>query len=203
MKIIKCLLVGLLVLFFIMPTLSVNMSDQETEEDKRMMELWKELSTPGEHHKYLEYFEGQWEAATKTWMKPGAEPVISKNEIKADMTLGGRFLRFYVKGEMMNIPFEAFFFTGYDNYMKKYRTILIENTATGFYELFGTLDKTGKIRTDIGSWDDMVTGGIMKVKMITKIIDKNKFTFNMFYQTGPYSEEFQGLEMIYTRKQEK
>ena len=205
MKIFKSLLFGGLILFFMVSTAGMPLFGQQpSEEEQKMMEKWKAYATPGENHKYLEYFSGKWEAVTKSWMKPGTEPIINKNDVKSKMILGGRYLKSSYKGTMMGMPFEGIGITGYDNFKKKFISIFMDNTGTGIYEYSGTLDQTGKIRTETGVWDDIGTGGKSRVKMVTKIIDGNTYSFEMFMlNEGPQGDEFKSMEMICKRKQEK
>jgi len=201
MKIFKHLLVSVLVLAFVGSPVTV-FAQQQSEDEQKMMKLWMEYATPGENHKYLEYFVGKWEASAKMWQKPGDEPMVSKNVGKTEMILGGRYLKSYYKGEMMGKPTEGIGLTGYDNFKKKFISIWIDDMGTGIYMTSGTLDETGKVRTETGIWDDVMTGGKSKVKLVSKIIDKNKYSFDMYY-TQPDGKEFKTMEMIFTRKQEK
>lgn len=205
MKIFKPLLSGVLILFFVVSTVSVPLPGQQpSEEEQKMMKRMEAYATPGENHKYLEYFTGKWEVNSKAWMKPGAEPIVSKSDIKGKMILGGRYLKSFYKGTMMGMPFEGIGITAYDNFKKKFINLFLDNMGTGIYKSSGTLDKTGKIRTETGAWDDIMTGGKSKVKMVTKIIDKNKYSFEMFMLNGgPDGKTFKSMEMICTRKQEK
>jgi hypothetical protein len=172
----------------------------QSEEEQKMMKLWQKYAAPGENHKYLEYFVGDWEVNVKMWMNPGAEPEVSKGENTAKMILGGRFLKLYYKGTMMGMPFEGISITGYDNYKKEYVTMWLDNAGTGIYQTSGTLDKASKIRTETGLWDDFMTGGKSKVKWVTKIIDDNKYRFDMYGEDPKTGKEFKSGQIIYTRK---
>ena len=202
MKVIKNLSIGLLVLFFVSSALNMVVFAQQpqSEEEKEMMKKWMEYATPGENHKYLEYFVGKWEIISKIRMQPGTEPQVSKGENESKMILGGRYLKSYLKGSMMGMPFEGVALTGYDNFKKKFVTIWFDSMGTGFYETSGTLDKTSKTRTETGLWDDFMTGGKSKVKWETKIIDDNKYQFDMYGPDPKTGKEFKSGEIIYTRK---
>lgn len=202
MKIIKHLGFSLVVLVFVSLTLNVAIFGQQqpqSEEEQKMMKLWQEYATPGENHKYFEYFVGDWEVNVKMWMKPGAEPEVSKGGNTSKMILGGRFLKSYYTGTMMGMPFEGLSITGYDNFKKQYVTMWLDNAGTGIYQTSGTLDKASKTRTETGLWDDFMTGGKSKVRWTTKIIDDNKYIFEM-YGPDPTGKEYKSGEIIYTRK---
>lgn len=202
MKIIKHLGISLLVLVFVSLTLNVAVFAQQpqSEEEQKMMKKWMEYATPGENHKYFEYFVGDWEVNVKMWTQPGAEPEVSKGDNTAKMILGGRFLKSSYKGMMMGMPFEGLSITGYDNFKKEYVTMWIDNAGTGIYQTSGTLDKASKTRTETGLWDDFMTGGKSKVKWIIKIIDDNNYRFDMYGPDPKTGKEYKSGEIIYTRK---
>jgi len=202
MKVIKHLGFSLAVLVFMSLALNVRVlaqQPQQSEEEQKMMKLWMEYATPGENHKYFEYFVGDWEVNVKSWMKPGAEPEVSKGDNTSKLILGGRFLMSSYTGTMMGMPFEGLSISGYDNLKKEYVTMWIDNAGTGIYLTSGSLDKASKARTETGIWDDPMTGGKSKVRWVTKIIDDNKYMFEM-YNTDPAGKEFKSGEITYTRK---
>jgi hypothetical protein len=202
MRVIKHMMVSLLVLGLVSSVLSVPAFSQEKKmspEEQKMMELWMKYSTPGENHKYLEYFVGEWDTTSKSWAKPGAEPMVEKGEVSAEMIMGGRYLKAHFKGSMMGMPAEGMMITGYDNYKKEFGSLWIDSMGTGFYFVSGTLDEAKKIRTETGLWDNFMTGGKDKAKMVTRIIDNDTFAFEM-YMIDPAGKEFKSMEMTYKRK---
>jgi len=198
----KNIILSLLLLFTI-SSLGLTLMAQEkpqSEEEQKMMKLWMEYATPGENHKYLEQFTGDWNTTAKMWMKPGAEPEVSQGITTSKMLMGGRYLKSYYKGTMMGMPFEGISLTGYDNFKKKFTSIWFDNAGTGFYTTSGTLDKDKKIRTETGLWDDFTTGSQTKVRWVTTIIDKNKYIFEMFDTNAKTGKEVKSGEIVYTRK---
>lgn len=167
------------------------------EEQEKMMKAWQAYMTPGDNHKYLEKFAGEWIAETTMWMYPGTPPDKSKGEVSAKMILGGRYLKSHMKGTMMGMPMEGISITGYDNFQKKFNSMWIDSTGTGFYMSSGKLE--GNVRIETGEWDDITTGGKTHIKMVTKIVDDNKFIFEM-YMSMPDNKEFKSMEVVYTRK---
>ncbi|MGE5340932.1 MAG: DUF1579 domain-containing protein [Candidatus Omnitrophota bacterium] len=201
MKMIRNLIICLLVILFVGPIIGQQQQKQQQQpsaEEQKMMERWKEYATPGEHHKYLEYFAGNWDVTATVWMKPGAAPEVSKGEGTSEMILGGRYLKSHFKGSMMGQPFEGISFTGYDNFKKEFISVWMDTGGTGIYQTTGTLDKATKTRTETGTFDDFMTGNKMKVRWVTKIIDDNNFKFEMYDERE--GKEFKSGEIAYTRK---
>ncbi|UCH92864.1 MAG: DUF1579 family protein [Candidatus Aminicenantes bacterium] len=208
MKIIKHVIVSLfaLVLFFVnsVPGAAVFAEEQNkelSEEQQKVMKLWQKYTTPGENHKHLEYYIGDWESIQKIFPEPGAEPVIRKQEINVKSIFGGRFLKAHIKGknEIMGISPETIVITGYDNYKKEFFALSYGNMGTRYHITCGTLDKTGKIRTETGGFDDLITGKKIKVKAVTTIIDRDKYVY-LLYQIDPSGNESRLMEITYTRK---
>ena len=195
MKIVKILLVSLLTVLM----LSVSMTAQEmSKEDQEMMKKWQEYATPGAAHKYMEQFTGKWTTSNKMWMKPGAPPMTATGTAEAKMILGGRYLKSYYKGKMMGMDFEGIGKLGFNNMHKTYNSFWIDNTGTGFYLTEGKLSKDGKVRTEKGVWDDPMTGGKTKVKMVIYSVSGDSYKMEM-YAEMPDGKEFKSMEMIYTK----
>jgi hypothetical protein len=200
MKLFKMLVITLLVLSFVGSGLVLT-AQEPSKEEQEMMKKMMAYATPGANHKYLENFAGKWDAVTKMWTKPGAPPMESKQELKMKMIMGGRYLTYSIKGAFMDMPFEGMMITGYDNFKKKLLSVWVDSMGTGIYMTEGTFDKSGKIRTETGLWDDIFTGGKTKVKMVYKFVDKDKILFEMYMSGGMYGDkEIKSMEATYTRK---
>lgn len=202
MKTIKHFIIVWAVVCFLNMTSGLGLiaQQQPSEEEQKMMQLWQQIAAPGANHKYLEQFAGQWQAEGKSWMKPGDKPTIGQSEIKCEMIMQGRYLKCDYKGTMMGMPYEGMMIIGYDNYKKQFMTMWIDSTGTGFYPTAGNLDQTGKIRTETGEWDDFMTGGKVSVKIVTTLIDADKYLFEMFMVDTATGKEFKNMEMLSTRK---
>ncbi len=173
---------------------SMYINAQEAQQDQQaMMEAYMKMMAPNENHAYFKNFIGQWEVTSTAWMMPGAEPVVSNSVSKAELILGGRFLKMEYKGTMFGQPFEGIQINGYDNFQKKYISFWIDNSSTAFYLLSGTFDETGKIMTERAEWTDPMTGGTMKVRTTTKWISQDEFVYEMF-MISPDGQEFKSLE---------
>lgn len=208
MKIIKNSVVFLLVLCFAVSLpASPSSADRETKEqemsaeEQEMVKRWKESAAPGEKHKHLQYFIGEWESVHKYWVNPGTEPLQNKQEISVKSLYGGRFTEAHIKfkQEIFGVILEATVITGYNNYTKKFFSVTFGNDSTGYSTMSGTLDETGKIRTDHIEIEDPQTGKKVKIKSITTIINKDKYTYES-YQVDPKGNEVKFLEITYARK---
>ncbi len=208
MRIIKHLIVSLLVLSLVTSLSAASFSAEQQEkepgmskEEQKMVQLWKEMATPGENHKHLEYFVGEWESSQKIWTEPGSEPMLGSQDIRVKSLFGGRFTEAYIKfkREFFGVNIEGIVITGYDNYKKEFVSVTFGNDGTGFLLMHGTLDKSGKVRTDYGQVDDYLTSEKVKIKAVTTLVNKDKYTYEL-YQLDAKGNEIKYMEITYLRK---
>ena len=173
---------------------------QEAQQvDPKVMEAYMKIMAVNENHAFLKNFVGEWTVSTKAWMMPGAEPVVSQNAAKAELILGGRFLRVDFKGKMFGQPFEGLQIIGYDNQQKKYASFWIDSSSTAFYLTSGTRDVKTNVVVETGLWPDPMTGKDMKVRTVTTLKSKDENMFEM-YMSDPEGKEFKSMENRSTRK---
>ncbi len=204
MNIFKHVVIGLLVMFLITSGMGLAAFTDEkkqelSEEDKKMMEILEKYSTPGENHKYLDYFVGEWESLVKMFGEPGSEPMTHKQEITVKWILGGRYLHAHIKGNLFGKPYEVFVYTGYSNYKKELFALQLSTMDTDYFVTTGSLDKSGKIRTETGIMDDFFTGKKIKIKAVTTLLDKDKYKYD-FYTIDAEGKETKSMEIVYNRK---
>ena len=171
---------------------------QKASEHDAMMEKWKEYSTPNENHKVLGTLVGEWNHTVKWWMSPDAKPEESKGTSEIEWIMGGRFIQHEVEGTSMGQPFEGMGVMGYDNEKKQYQSVWIDNMGTGIMRGSGNYDPKTKTLTDEGTFSCPAEGE-KSYRGVTKIIDKDHFTYEM-YMAGPDGKEFRAMEIVYTRK---
>jgi len=204
MKMIKPVMLSLLVVFLATLVLSVSAREKNqemTEEQEKMMELWKKYTFPGEKHKHIEYFVGEWESVLKSWRDPGKEPEIRTQGIKVESFFDGRFTKAHIKTDAGDVGMllETIVINGYDNYKQEFFSITLSKQRTDYYLTTGKLDKTGKIRTDTAERTDIFTGEKYRVKAITTIINRDKYTYE-YYRIDPEGNEVKKMDITYTRK---
>lgn len=157
-----------------------------------------EMMMPGEGHAKMKALEGTWDALIKNSMDPSGA-TESKGTTTAKWIMDGRYLVEEHSAEMMGMPFKGMGISGYDNATKKYFNVWIDNMGTGVMNSTGSVDASGKVFTYEGESFDPMQGKNVKMRMITKIIDDKKHTFEMF-APGPDGKEAKILEITYTKK---
>jgi hypothetical protein len=180
---------------------AAEQNQKMSEQQQKMEELWKKYNFPGEKHKHLEYFVGDWESVQKIFPSSGEEPRVRDQEIHVESLFGGRFTRAHIKikANIGGIVPEGIVITGYDNFKQEFFSVTFGNLGTGYFVTSGKLDKTGKIRIDNAVRTNVYTSQEYKVKAITTIINQDKYLYE-YYKIDPKGSEFKRMEIIYTRK---
>ncbi len=163
------------------------------------MEAWKKASSPGEHHKALEIFTGNWNYSMRWWQSPEAQPEESKGSNKGEWILGGRFVEQEVKGVAMGQPFEGLSITGYDNVKEEYNTVWLDNMSTGIMTSSSQYDAASKTFLEKGSFSCPMTGEKSRsFRGVIKIVDNDNYTYEM-YGNDEAGKEFKVMEITYAR----
>ena len=168
-------------------------------DQQEMMEVYKQLGTPGEPHKQLASLEGAWTTQAKEWMEPGKPPMESTGTADFKMLLDGHYLHQDYHGSMMGQPYNGMGVTGYDNLRKKYVSTWIASMDTGIFMMEGTASPDGKTITMKGQHAEP-GGGLMTHRAVWKLVDANTQIFEM-YGAEKGKKETKMLEITYTRKQ--
>ncbi len=197
---VRTLISGLVVLLLAMSFTSAGRADDKekksADSDPANVEaLMKAFAKPGKSHKHFKRLAGTWKAETKSYYKNPEKPSTSEGEAKFAVMMGGRYLRQNFRGEFDGQRFIGMGITGYDNALKKYVGMWIDNNGTGIMRTEGSYDVKTNTMTEIASASSPL--GEMKMRMVTKYVDDNKFLFTMYAQEGENEKKI--MEMTYTR----
>jgi len=167
-------------------------------EEKAAMDKMIEAGTPGEPHKFLVQFVGMWQAVVKVWHAAGQQPDISEGISLHRMVMGGRYLQQTFKSTFMDAPFEGMGFMGYNNVLKKYEGVWMDNMSTAIMTSEGSLSADGKSLKSVSTYSDCQTGKEKTSRDVLKMVSPDKFVSEM-YDIGPDGKEFLMMEITYTR----
>jgi hypothetical protein len=193
----KLFLVSMAIMVF-----ALTSQAEQTEQEKKMMAVWSKLAQPGEHHKHIAQFEGNWNISVKFRLDPAGPIQESTGSCEKKMVLGGRYLSEHCTSRRKNDPktvFEGEGYLGHDNYKKNYVSVWIDNQSTMLTPLYGPCDGKGKIITVSGSYDDPISGKTRQSKWIWTVIDQNKHTLEL-HDIDPEGKDNRNVEITYTRK---
>jgi hypothetical protein len=164
-------------------------------DPEAMQKMMAEYARVTEHHKAFQHVVGKWNTEM-TCSMPGAPSQTTTGTATFKLLLGGRFLQQNFKGEYDGKKFQGMGITGYDNAQKKLVGVWIDNMGTGIMHTSGNYNEKTHVITETG--ESVMPTGPMKMKMVTKPVDENKFTFTMYLLT-PDGGEQQMMQIAYTR----
>ena len=158
--------------------------------------------SPGEGHKALEPFVGNWTYTAQWWMAPDGPPESMMGTVSNSLIFGGRFLKQEFRGVSADQPpFEGLGFVGYDNIRKEYQTVWFDNMATGMMVGSGQFDAVSKSLTDQGDFSCPLTGEThRKFRTVWKVIDQDHNVYENHMST-PDGKEYKAMVISYTRAQ--
>lgn len=166
-------------------------------EEAAMMAAYQKAGAPGKQHAELAKTAGDYTLSIRSWEKPGAPPSEEHGTATRKMTLDGRVLVETVQATMHGQPFTGHGMTGYDNASGKWWSTWNDSMSTGLMVSEGNCDDEGAC-TFTGSWNDPVTKGKVRARMVTRWINPRTETFAM-YAPGPDGKEYKMMEMTYSR----
>lgn len=164
-----------------------------------MMKRAERYTKPGEAHRWLERFLGEWETEFRVTMH-GAPSNPERGTARATWLIEGRWLKIEGEGTLMGAPARSFFLLGYDNFKMSYVTAAVQSIDTALTTSEGDLDpKTGALVT-YGTLDEYLTGEHDKmVKYVWRF--RNADTFVLEVHDLPIGEsDTQVVEVVHRRK---
>jgi hypothetical protein len=170
----------------------------EAMDPQAMMEAWMKAGTPGPEHETLAAHAGTWNATVKTWMEPGAEPMVSDGLFQRDMILDGRVLKERFEGAFMEQPFEGMGLTGYDNAKGQYWSIWVDSMSTTMMVAWGQWDEEMGAFVYEGTTTDPMTGGSHWMKTVLTHPEEGKEVMKMYEKRG--DQEVLTMEIVSTKQ---
>ena len=187
-------------LFVITAAYAADTPPKMSAEQQAMMEKMTKAATPGPQHEMLKKMAGEWNAKVTSQMDPSQPAQVEQSTSTLTTLMDGRYCQEVASGSMMGQPFSGMGLTGYDNVLGKFVSTWIDNMGTGIMTSQGTLDKSGKVITWIGSMSDPVTGKVSHERMVTTFVDDDHHTFEMYGTPPGGKKEMKMLTIEYSRK---
>ena len=162
------------------------------------MERWKDYATPGDMHKMMATWDGQWTSEITSWDQPGSTPHKSVATAQNKMVLNGLYQELVITGNMMEMPFEGKQTLAYDKIKKLFVSTWIDNMGSGIMYSEGPWDEATQTITLKGNMVHAGFGQEIPVRQVTKIVDENTQVMEM-YMPGPDGKEFKTMEIVSKR----
>lgn len=159
------------------------------------MEAMMKHSMPGEHHKALQAFVGNWTYTGTYYM--GGEKIPLTGSAERKLLMEGRYLHDHVRGDSPQ-PFEGLGWTGYDNHTKKYFSTWIDSMTTSLMRAEGDYDPKTRTFTMISEVFDAGAGKVQKGKDVCVIKSADEMHQVMYKLVDGKEEKV--MEFHYKRK---
>jgi hypothetical protein len=153
---------------------------------------------PTPEHELLKKDVGNWDATVKFWEQPGGEAQESKATEKNELLPGGYWLISRFEGAFGPAKFVGMGTWGYDPEQKEYVGTWVDSMSPYMMVTKADYDAATKTLTGTGESRDPVTGKAMATKSISRYVDNNTRTFEM-YTPGPDGKEWKMMEITYKR----
>lgn len=163
-----------------------------------MMKNRQSYMTPGDIHKMMASWDGNWDGEVTMW-SPGQPEQKSTSKAINKMVMGGRYQVSDHKGNMMGMPFEGMSTLAYDNAKKVFISTWIDNMGSGMMVMQGPWDAATKTISLTGKSVDPATLTERDYRETFAIIDDNTQLLTM-YGPGMDGKEMKMMEIKFTRK---
>ena len=157
-------------------------------------------ATPGEHHKPLQRYVGDWTYTIKMWPAPGQPEMESTGTVHAEPILGGRYVQSVYKGEFLGHPFEGRSTDGYDNVAQQYVSSWVDNAGTGIIHSTGTCDAGCRVFNMNASMLDPTSSKKISTKSVISWLDDNRYRIEMFMIDPGSGKSVKTMEIAAQRK---
>lgn len=145
-----------------------------------MMAQAAKWTAPGEKHKILERFLGEWETEMKFTMAGMDKMPPSKGTSNVSWLMEGRWLKSESTGSMMGMPMNSFMILGYDNFKKSFRATMINSIDTAMLVSEGDLTQKEDVLITYGTLDEYLTGEHDKmVKYVWRFLNEDEILFEV------------------------
>jgi Protein of unknown function (DUF1579) len=162
--------------------------------NKNMMDY----GTPGDVHKMMAKWDGNWDAEVKFWMDPAAPPAVMNLKTVNKMVMNGLYQQATSTGSFNGMPFNGMSTTGYDNHRKVITSTWVDNMSSGIMYMEGTWDEAGKSMNLKGKTTDPMTKQQNDVREVMKIVDDNTQVMEQYITHD--GKESKAMEITFKRK---
>ncbi len=157
---------------------------------------WMKKMEPGEKHKVLAKFEGDFDVTGKAWMAPGQAPSEITGSSKQKMVLGGRFLQENFKSKFDGQDFQGYGLLGYDTVKNKFTMTWADTMSTFHSTMEGDCDKDGTVITLFG--DVPGPGRVAKMKYVLTVKSPESHSIE-FYDVDATGKGTKTMELNYAK----
>lgn len=171
-----------------------------TDEQKQMMEAYEKMMAPGEEHRKLDVFVGEWDLLSRAWVDPAGAPIETRGSVKKSWALDGRWLLEELASvDPMGKPYSGTGYLGFDKATKRYQGAWMSSSSTGMITYTGSVSADGKAFTHTGKEPNPMDGSMLDFRIVVTVESPDRHTLAFTYIL-PDKSEMKGFELVHTRK---
>lgn len=160
---------------------------------------WIELGHPGEGHKLLETFVGDWDAEVSVRSAPAAPVSKSAARSSSRWILGGRFIQEEFAGQSGGERYEGIGILGYDNGAEQFTSVWMDSLTTAIATARGRYFLNEHRFEFEGEVYDPLKGGRKRTHTTIEVRSHDHYVLKMIDRL-PNGREFAALEISYRRR---
>lgn len=181
------------IILFILPVFVFAQTDKDNS-----MSAWQKYVTPGNTHKFLSVYEGEWTEEISIWMSAGSQPEKFTITTVNKMILGGRYLQTTQSGYMAGTTFEGINTLGQHANSEKFTLTIIDNMGTGTLTLQGFWATPEKVIELFGDIPSPENNDVVHVRQVITFVDKDHYIIQNFDKRASHNE-YKSAEYHFTR----
>jgi hypothetical protein len=169
-----------------------------SEDMAAMMEVYTKAGAPGEVHRRLAVWAGEWKAKQRFWgPDPSAPAMEMEGSASIEVVMGGRFLIEHYEGLTPMGPFQGMHIFGFNKTVGQHESVWFDSMGTAILFTSGPDNPDGPT-TLTGTFDDVMTGDKVAMRTVTTSVSDDEILFEMF-EAREGAAEMKTMEVVYTR----
>lgn len=176
-----------------------GVAEKHFAQQQQAMELWVDSARDGAaRQQFLASMAGNWHATVMWWPNGSAAPVVYEGTSTKRLVMDGRFLQEQLHCRVSDYAYTAYGLTGFNPGANRYTSLWMDNYHPTWASV-ADLNSADATLTSLNSYTDPSTNATTTVRMVTRVISKDKHLFEC-YTTLPDGSEFLLSQITYTRQ---
>jgi hypothetical protein len=163
------------------------------------VDQWVALGEPGDAHKVLQTFVGEWDVAISSRSSVTAKPEVSSGRSHFSWVLQGRFIEERFSGEVAGKGYDGLGYFGFDNATKRYSSLWLESLSTSPTLSWGVYNPENQSFSFVADVYDPLRARLKRSYSRIVVTSQDSFSLSMMERSSE-GEEFVAFELQYKRR---
>jgi hypothetical protein len=179
--------------------LAAGVFAQPAKADAPDVAALRQAMAPGKAHQQLEPLVGTFDVKVQVWVDPSQPPVESTAVSVSNWVLGKRYVQTMLSGFILEEPWSAISYAGFDNVTKRYVATYMDTGGTAMDWFTGTMSPDGKSATLTATVHDALTLEPVETEMRLRVTPDGDHVTEVWQSDGS-GTPVKVLELQYTRR---